>query len=94
MKEIKRILKPEGILLATIPTFKEWRIAQSRQLTRNTFQFMAVGSNQKDAIVIGAETEGDVREMFNEFSDLDIGYSEISIKGIINSHWLIAGKGR
>lgn len=92
MKEIKRVLKPGGVLLATFPTFKEYRLVQSKQITKNTFEFVAEGSNQKGVIVIGAEKEEDVREIFNEFSDLDIGYSEISIRGITNSHWLVVGK--
>lgn len=90
--EIYRVLKPEGILLATFPTFRDFRFAHGRRLSGKTFEFTHEGSNQNGAIITAAETEKDVRGLFSPFADLKIGYSEITVNGITNSHWLIYGR--
>lgn len=91
LMEIRRILKPSGILLAAFLTFKATRITHGKKIGKNTFQDMHEGSNQKGAISVAAENEEDVRTIFSMFNNLEIGYSEITVKGIISSHWLIYG---
>lgn len=87
--ELKRVLKKTGILLATFPTFKDFRIAKGKRLKNNTFIFNCPGSNQDGAMVTAAQTEEQVRDIFSAFEIMEIGYSEITVKGITNSHWLI-----
>lgn len=93
LSEIRRVLKKNGgVFLATFPTYKEFRIAQGKKIAHNTFEFICSNSNQNGTIVIAAENEQDVRKIFSGFSILDIGYSEITVKGMTNSHWLICGE--
>lgn len=89
--EIYRVLKPGGIILATFPTFKEFRVVHAKRISTKTFEFAYKGSNQNGAIVTAAETKKDVLDLFSSFADLEIGYSEITVKDITNSHWLIYG---
>ncbi|OVE81662.1 hypothetical protein BVY03_03415 [bacterium K02(2017)] len=92
LSEIKRVLKPGGIFLATFPTYKEFRVVYSKQIEKNYFEFTHEESNQKGVMLVAAETEEDVKEMFKDFPNLEIGYSEITVKGIVNSHWLLFSK--
>ncbi|HOW43068.1 MAG TPA: class I SAM-dependent methyltransferase [Candidatus Omnitrophota bacterium] len=89
--EIKRVLKPAGRLLATFPTYKEDRAARGRRIAANTFVYANAGSNQAGAVITAAKTKSAVRSIFKMFSGLETGYSEITAKGITNSHWLISG---
>jgi ubiquinone/menaquinone biosynthesis C-methylase UbiE len=87
--EIKRVLKPSGRLLATFPTYREDRAAHGRQIAKGTFEYSNAASNQKGAIITAARTKGEVRKLFSMFSGIETGYSEITVKGIRNSHWLV-----
>ena len=91
LSEIRRVLKPGGIVLATLPTLKDFCITHGKHIDRNSFELTFEGSNQKGAIIVGAEDKEAVRAIFSSFTNLEIGYSEISIKGMTNSHWLIYG---
>ena len=88
--EIRRVLKLGGILLATFPTLKDHRFVNSKRIADNTYEFIQDGSNQKGIIITVAEFEKDVREIFSTFTNIQVGYSEITIQGMTNSHWLVA----
>lgn len=91
LAEIRRVLKPGGVMLATFPTFQDFCITQGKKIARNTFELICEGTNQKGAIVVAAENVEAVRTIFSSFANLEIGYSEISVKGVTTSHWLIYG---
>jgi ubiquinone/menaquinone biosynthesis C-methylase UbiE len=92
LSEIRRILKPGGIFIASFPTYREYRVAKAKHISGNIFEHNSDKSNQKGAIIVAAETEDDIRRIFSEFTSIEIGYSEITMKGITNSHWMIAAR--
>ena len=88
--EISRVLKLGAILLATFPTLKDHRFVNSKRLADNTYEFIQDGSNQKGIIITVAEFERNVREIFSPITNIQVGYSEITMQGMTNSHWLVA----
>lgn len=92
ISEIRRILKPGGILLATYPTFKDFRAAYGRKIGAGAFEFVYPGSNQNGVIFNAAKTKKEAAGIFRGFDNLEIGYSEITVKNITNSHWLVSAR--
>jgi len=92
IQEIRRVLKPNGLLLATFPTLKDYRFVNSKRVKGNTFEFIKDKSNQNGIIITAVGTEDEVRKIFSPFQNIQLGYSEISIHRITNSHWLIVSQ--
>ena len=92
LSEAHRVLKPGGPLFATLPTFQDFCVSHGKKIGHNTFELIQDKSRQKGAISIAAENEEDLKSLFSSFKDLEIGHSEISVKGITNSRWIIYGK--
>lgn len=92
LNEVRRVLKPTGSILANLPTFRDFSVSNGKQITKNSFALKSIAGNQEGAIVTGAETKEDVALIFSSFDELDIGYSEISIKGTTYSNWVVYGR--
>ncbi|MBI2500096.1 MAG: class I SAM-dependent methyltransferase [Deltaproteobacteria bacterium] len=90
LSEVKRTLKPGGMFFATFATFKDSRVTEGRKISERTFEVTL--SNQKGSVIHAAKDEEQVRKLFGLFERLEIGYSEITVKGVTISHWILYGR--
>lgn len=87
LSEIKRTLKPGGMFFATFATFKDSRVTEGRKISEETFEVTI--SNQGGSVVHAARDEDHLRKLFGRFDNFGIGYSEITVKGVTISHWIL-----
>lgn len=92
INEIIRVLKPGGRFLAAISTYDQVMVTRSEKIREGIFRFKQNSSNQDGVVVLAAKTKEDAQNLFKQFDNLDVGYSEITFKGITNAHWLIYGE--
>lgn len=90
LSESDRILKAGGLFFATFATFKDSRVTEGRKISERTFEISL--SNQKGSIIHAAKDEEQVKNLFSRFGGLEVGYSEITVKGFTISHWIICGR--
>jgi len=92
LSEIHRVMKHGAFFIATLITPKDCKVSNSKHISGCTFEFISLESNQKGSIIVSAETKEDVKDLFNNFKDIEIGYSELAINERVSSYWIIVCK--
>jgi len=92
IKEIKRILKPNGKILITTLRKNDQIIKYSKKIEPKTYKVKSTFPTQKGAVIYAVNGESDILKLFKAFKIFEIGYYESKLKDFISSHWTIFGE--
>ena len=88
LNEIKRILKPNGKFIITLIKKEDSIFDICEKIGNNDYRVNS--SNQKGAIIFLANDENEIKNIFKDFKNVNIGYFEHKLNNI-GSHWVIYG---
>lgn len=91
LKEIKRILKDDGKIMVTLIRKNSTLSACSDNIGENDYRVNSSLPSQEGAILYIADSVEDIRNIFNIFNNVEIGYFESVFMGRCISEWVICG---
>lgn len=90
LDEVKRIIKPDGTLFATLRRDNDTYLKTGTHLGNNTWR---TGLNDLTGTVASFFTENELKEIFSSFGKFNYGWMERTIigdTGKVISHWIIS----
>jgi cyclopropane fatty-acyl-phospholipid synthase-like methyltransferase len=92
IKEKSRVLKVCGKILVTLVRKNDIIVECADKIDDKTYRVNSKLPSQEGAIIYVVGGEEDIKELFDSFGNLKIGYFESSFDEITSSHWLIYGE--
>ena len=92
VNEINRILKPGGVLLATLRSNKDTHLSKGKHLGQNSW---ITDLNDISGSIVSFYKEKELKKIFHNYNNLEIGLMERSVMGDLKkiiSHWIIKAK--
>jgi len=92
LDEIRRIVKPGGVLFATLRRDNDTYLKTGTHLGNNTWR---TGLDDLTGTVVSFFSEDELKDIFSQFSDFSYGWMERTIIGDTSkviSHWVISAR--
>lgn len=92
LKEIKRILKDDGKIMVTLVRKNSTLSACADKIGEKEYRINSSLPSQEGAILYIPDTIEDIKNVFNIFNNVKIGYFESDFLGRCISEWVIYGE--
>lgn len=94
-RELKRILRPGGVVLFTMMGPKNYFVAQNTKKIDGKIHKVEFGSSHRlnglKQVIYIVDTEAELKELFSDFNCIKVGYFDIDIMDGSNFHWIFIG---
>ncbi len=95
-RELKRILKPGGIVMFTMMGAKNYFIAENTKKVNGKIHEVEFSKEHRLAeskqIIYVVDTEDELKDLFSDFKCVKTGYFDIDVMDGSNYHWIFIGK--
>jgi len=94
--ELKRVLRPGGIVLFTMMGSKNYFIAQNTKKIDGKIHEVEFDSSHRlsglKQVVYVVDTETELKGLFSDFECIKVGYFDVDIMDGSNFHWIFIGQ--
>lgn len=95
-QELKRVLKPNGVVLFTMMGSKNYFVAQNTKKISGKIHEVEFKAEHRLAglkqVIYVVDSEIELKELFSDFDCLKVGYFDIDIMDGSNFHWIFIGQ--